>query len=210
MTPARKDGKRRVTLREAIAFHVRSLREHDRITQEELAAAAQRLGFGWGRSTIAAIEAGDRDLSAEELLALPYMLSEASAQKIPGIQAAGTALFEVLRPGSREVLALSDVLELTRGEAEEFIDKGAPALRVKHRSDAVVTEAERKAAARLGIDVERLQTAALTLWGHALPWERDRRVSEHRANASPRSLQALRGHITRELLTELAEHLGIT
>ena len=178
------------------------------ITQDELAASAQRLGFAWSRSTVAAIEGGTRELSVAELLALPFILAEAGAQH-PGVVAAGFTLFELVRPGPKDLLTLSDKLALSDQQARKYIGEGGPAYRVK-ADGGVVTEAETKAAERLGVDVAELQAASYALWDGSLPHEREVRVSHRKpARTTPRTLQALRGHVTRELLNELAEHFGV-
>ena len=67
------------------------------------------------------------------------------------------------------------------------------------------TDAEAKAARRLGTDAETIRTAAKSLWHRVLDHERDARVAAQAdAEASPRKIQALRGHVTRSLLAELA------
>jgi hypothetical protein len=44
-------------------------------------------------------------------------------------------------------------------------------------------------------------------WGRTLAEERDHRLSEQGRDTTPRSRQALRGHITRDLMTELEDEL---
>jgi transcriptional regulator with XRE-family HTH domain len=64
--------------------------------------------------------------------------------------------------------------------------------------------AESKAAAKLGTDAKYVTVAAFGLWRRSLTEERDRRLSDRVADdISARSRQAARGHITRELLSEL-------
>jgi hypothetical protein len=72
---------------------------------------------------------------------------------------------------------------------------------------AVVRLADQKAAAVLGVSVDHLQKAAVRAWGNSLTDERDRRLEERLGGqqVNPRSRQAIRGHITRELLGELRE-----
>jgi hypothetical protein len=65
-------------------------------------------------------------------------------------------------------------------------------------------DAETKAAASLGVTPALLALAARKRWGRSLTAERDRRLADRgHTGAEPRTLQALRGHITRELLEEL-------
>jgi hypothetical protein len=71
--------------------------------------------------------------------------------------------------------------------------------------EAAHGETERKAARTLHIDdPAEVAVAALRLWGRSLTQERDARVVDAAApDASPRTLQALRGHVTRHLLEEI-------
>jgi hypothetical protein len=64
--------------------------------------------------------------------------------------------------------------------------------------------AEQKAARKFGVSPEELDSVAREFWGRSLTDERDARVQEQApADAEVRTLQALRGHVTRELLDEL-------
>jgi Helix-turn-helix domain len=66
-------------------------------------------------------------------------------------------------------------------------------------------DAERKAARKLGVHALQLSVAAHGRYGRSFTDERDARVAEQAPeDASPRSLQALRGHVTRALIAELA------
>ncbi len=80
---------------------------------------------------------------------------------------------------------------------------------LEHALDEVCN-AERHAARKLGTTPERVNLAAVHLWGRTLAEERDHRLSEQAGKASARRRQALRGHITRELLTELETELHNT
>jgi transcriptional regulator with XRE-family HTH domain len=76
-------------------------------------------------------------------------------------------------------------------------------------------DAEHKAATSLGVPPLALSLAARRVWGRSLTAERDRKVVNATAPALardpdatadpewPRRLQAIRGHVTRELLAEL-------
>ena len=67
-------------------------------------------------------------------------------------------------------------------------------------------EAEMQAARRLRTFPLAVAAAARKRWGRSLTEERDRRVAEQTpADAIPRTLQALRGHVTRALLEELRQ-----
>ena len=65
-------------------------------------------------------------------------------------------------------------------------------------------DAEQKAAKKLGVTADDVLAAALTLWGKTLTDERDARAEKQvSGDASPGRLQAIRGHMTRDLLNEL-------
>lgn len=73
---------------------------------------------------------------------------------------------------------------------------------------AARNKSERRAALKLGVNPVELSMVAFHLWGHSFSTERDERA---RRQAGPRSkratLRAVRGHITRRLLLEVAAHL---
>jgi len=74
--------------------------------------------------------------------------------------------------------------------------------------DAARGDAERKAARRLGVPPLDLSVAAHGRYGRSFSDERDRRVAEEAPDdATPRTLQALRGHVTRAMVAELAPAL---
>ncbi len=70
-------------------------------------------------------------------------------------------------------------------------------------------DAEQKAARKFGLPVEDLCLIAYELWHWSLTRERDFRIRAVKPKpSSARSLQALRGHITRDLYDELAEPIA--
>lgn len=72
-----------------------------------------------------------------------------------------------------------------------------------HRAFDPATDTERHAAKRLGIEVPELKYTARTIWDHRdFDEERDRRVGNV-DELPPRSRQARRGLVTREMLAEL-------
>jgi transcriptional regulator with XRE-family HTH domain len=187
-------------LSQVVGFRLRELREMVGMTQDHVARAAQRLGFEWSRSSVAALEAGDRDLSAAEFLALPYILDEAARVSLPTAEVAfGASLAELLSPRRQERLALSDNLSLAPKQVSEWLGETTPKLTPRRLNDEqTIGEAEHKAARRLGIDVARLHGLALDVWGRSLTAERDARLA-NRDDVQPQT----RGHVTRELLDEL-------
>lgn len=70
-------------------------------------------------------------------------------------------------------------------------------------------DAEQKAAHKLGVPALAVSIAAYKRWGRSLTEERDRRVGEQViSETAPRTLQAIRGHVTRVLLTEIASFVS--
>lgn len=61
---------------EVVGERVRMFREAKGVRQEDIANEARKYGFSWGRSSVAALEAGNRDLSVAEFLLLPSMIKK--------------------------------------------------------------------------------------------------------------------------------------
>lgn len=70
-----KDEKER-PLAAIVGEQLKAFREEKGLRQADVAAAASKWGLPWARSSIAALEAGTRNLSVEELLLLPFVISE--------------------------------------------------------------------------------------------------------------------------------------
>ena len=159
---------------------------------------------------MAAIERGTRDLSLLELASVLGALElDLAALRGGGRIAIGDAI-------SVEVDQLLDTLA---GEATTWTvfgrdgDSAMLYLRTGtmgsygealKRILGTYPDADRKAALRLGVAPEDVSRAAESLWGRTLTEERDERVAALAPeDATPRSMQALRGHITRTLLREI-------
>lgn len=173
-------------LARSIGERIRELREEAGLRQDDIAKAAKIFGLGWARSSVAQLERGTRDLAAYELLLLPHVLAEALGWE-PGWDYA------------EELAALYRGVKIARRR------------RQAEKADDQPDEAEAKAARRLGDPVGPLQVVVWgrDLWGRRLSAERDRRVAQRAdEDTTPRRLQALRGHVTRELIEELRVHLA--
>jgi hypothetical protein len=68
------------------------------------------------------------------------------------------------------------------------------------------SDAERHASRRLGVDPAQIRLGALALWRRDFDQERDDRVGDVDA-LEPRSRQARRGLVTREMLAEMEQML---
>ncbi len=173
-----------------------SMRASQQLRQEDVAEAMQGLGLAWERVTVAAVEVGRRTITLLEGAALNVVLGELTEGK--------TRIWDLVdetatvRFGPRSVLSGTHVRYLLgmTNPGDEWIVV-----------DAIPTAAERKAAARLGVDVDRLRRLSEALWGHHFDAERDGRLMPVDGE-SARSTQARRGHIARELVTELSDAMG--
>lgn len=108
---------------------------------------------------------------------------------------------------AREKNRLLQTLGKRSGHQARLWPKATPAQLLAAES-AMSGVAEQKAAAKLRLHALDVSMLSFRLWGCSLTDERDRRVAEalterSEDNVDPRRLQALRGHVTRSMLTEL-------
>jgi transcriptional regulator with XRE-family HTH domain len=225
------------TIEQAIGQEIRRRREAAGIGQSALAAAARQYGLPWTRALVAAVELGRKRLTLGELALMPIVLAEAVTgglvlslrDLIPDddrLVAVGPGLelpLRVARPlllGDDDTSSTARALLLGGDDSEwtsELKEVGAESRAVEAAGDA-----EQKAALALRISPEFLVDAAHQRWGRGLTAERDRRVeaytrpmlkldpSEAERPEWPRRLQAIKGHITRELLKELQTAKAMT
>src|SRR5882724_9856802 len=64
-------------LRAVVGRRVRALREQAGVRQDDIAVRARLLGLNWTRSTVAALERGEKAISIEELVLLTTLLNAA-------------------------------------------------------------------------------------------------------------------------------------
>lgn len=62
---------------------LRRFREARGLRQEDIAEEARKYGFSWGRSSVASLESGNRDLSVNELLLLPSIIKKLGGWEEP-------------------------------------------------------------------------------------------------------------------------------
>ncbi|HZN76211.1 MAG TPA: hypothetical protein VFC00_31665 [Micromonosporaceae bacterium] len=212
------------------------MRERNGRTQDDVARAARDCGLSWDRARVAALERGEKAVSAEELVILPTILTLALMTEVVLPDLLAEDVDVLLAGGSRmsgrevaQVLAgqfVDHVLPTNEALAAEFeaalqafipVFKKVQARMKKLDLPGRISvaylktegEAEAKAAAKFGEQRVIISGAALDLWGRSLTAERDARLAEEvPPDAPPRTVQAKRGHITRRLLAEMAERLG--
>jgi hypothetical protein len=171
---------------------------------------------------VAAIEGGKRVIMLEEFHLLRAVLAVAlSTSK----QAAPDSVYDLLpddgrtdvfvpgrdpqRDATGEFVRLSRGFVVPKSMLPDLLAKrrGGPPLPEPQISDAslmALGHAEQMAAKRLGVTPEAVASMSLWLWEKGLSEERDRLVSERAApDATPATIQALRGRVTRLLTEEL-------
>lgn len=200
------------TLAQLVGSRLRALRTDAGVTADEVARAARASGLtSWHRSTVSTLEAGDRGLSAEELLVLPHVLELAGAGRRLTVADLLPADDERVRLADDATVSGRALRHLARGgrydpvaEFDAPFTRDATAATAREPLD--VTEA---AASRHGLAVEVLNAIATKLWGHDFVTERERRIAAYlAANASDRSLQARRGHASRAMFGEVTEYVS--
>jgi hypothetical protein len=151
----------------------------------------------WSRSTVAKIEADQRDLKVTEWFALLHLLGVGGSDLIP----------KHLVRLTPEVGFHSTALKRSlRGLPTKGINQN----RYVQRDDEP-GEAEQKAARALGMTVVDLLELSRAKWGLSLSAERERRLvrelkrKKPQPPRTPRSVQAVRGRLTRSLIDELRE-----
>jgi transcriptional regulator with XRE-family HTH domain len=209
---------------EVIAANLRRIRTSRGLRQEEVAEAARRTGLAWTDLTVTAVERRRRAVSLAEFWLLLYALDTTTDELL-----AGRDSQRVLVDGAR--LRLSDLRLLARGESRAArleslrrdLAKGGVGIEPtddeyriaeKYGLDpeegsrrAVVASlgsAEVKAARRLGVSPYEVGVVALALWGKGLTDKREDMLAGHARGDA----RALRGHITRSLMAEIAERIS--
>jgi transcriptional regulator with XRE-family HTH domain len=185
-------------LEQAMGGELKRLREAQGVRQDTIAYVAQKFGLSWTQSTVAAIEGGRRSLSIGELGLLPTIATMAGifVQRVLDLMP-DTDESVIVAPGIEIPLNRFRSLYGSREERES-----APSFALPEKRH-IATEAERKAGRALGASPVAVLRAAVDRWGHSLADERDRRIGARAETLSPRSLQAVRGRITRKLVREL-------
>ncbi len=218
----------------ALGHRLRRAREDQGLTADDIARHSTLLGLDWDRSTVARIELGKRRVTASELFLLPRLYGRSGSRLVeilptervaltPAVAATPDALASVLSksrversglegwslPKRDEFVAQTlDQMKAYAPKMDAWARAAAPGAEsygtVAIASQHVKEDATVKAAARLGATPLHVAVAAEQLWERRLAEERDARVEAMGPAPSTRARQARRGHVTRELLVELA------
>lgn len=214
-----------VALLTVITDNMRRIRTERGLLQEDVAMAARWVGLMWSSVTVTQVESGSRQLSLDEVLLLPLVL-RCSLKDLLRTEKDN----DPIQLGYNTILEASTVRELVTEKGPKLSPEEIPMLpRLEAALDTKIMgavrlalleetllsyllvregargEAERKAAQTLKISAPLVTAYALRLWGRSLTEERDGRAVEHIVKG--KELRAVRGHITRALLREIAnEH----
>jgi hypothetical protein len=203
------DSQRRATVERAIGREIGRRREEAEISQSGVAMCARQFGLPWTRATIAAIELGRKELTLGELLLMPLILKEAGVSRAP------LSLGDLIPTDDRPVEVWPG-LQLSLPDARTLLTGGAETREIRPvnvgvdiRDLQACDTAEQKAASTLRVPARAIVDAAYALWDQSLSMERRQRLQRSSAapGATERRRQALKGHITRELLDELRPRL---
>jgi transcriptional regulator with XRE-family HTH domain len=214
-----------------IGAGVKALRLEQELTQDELARRLRNVGLDWDQGAVARLEAGGRGVSPEQELLLAWALGVERYRLVAGEDdqwvtlsprarwriAAVRSAYAGANPGDMPAGDFEDPVKrsarraagaiLGRAEQRAAASKLWPRATVAQLNEVVeaVGDAERKAARHLGVDPVTVSAAAHRKWGRSFTAERDTRAADLvEEGAGRRALQALRGHVTRQLLAELA------
>jgi transcriptional regulator with XRE-family HTH domain len=186
-----------------IGTNLREWREKAGLSQEDLAAMV-RVDLDWTRSTVGKVERGERMLELDEVAVLASLVGGFRLLDSP-------APIQVTERGATfPPHFLANLFDPRM--ADPAFSGVEDAFHAIHRKVAAVLselphEVERRAAARLSITVERLADETKKLYGRNFVEERDGRVRQLQDSGDIRSLRAIRGQVSGELIKEVRGHL---
>jgi len=203
-------------LQATIGERLRQVRQDRSFRQEDIAAGARRIGLRWNRATVALVENGVRALSIGEFLALPVLYNMMVLNSASFPIKRWSALVDFLpEEGDLEIsksciLPASTLQNVAKGDDHAILTStlSVPRGADEEIFDEALGDAEEKAARRLKVSAVDVAKAARELWGESLTEKRDREVAAKLGDvSSPRTLQAVRGHVTRALTNVLSSRL---
>ena len=217
---------------------MRAVREAAGIRQQDLSDAAKRLGLAtWTRTRIAALERGDKAISAEDLVRLLAVLNLSARRRVDAAElfdASDTIALSdtawIPARGVAEVLCGGDTTDhvvtlyqpspssVDTPERRRAADRasrilhaaGRTALPTVGETRAVslgMGEADERAARDLGLDLYPFETLCLVLWGRSLSAERDARMDASRPREGTAERGCTPGPADTQLLAEARTRL---
>lgn len=189
-----------ISLTELMGSNLRDWRMREFLTQDELAALGRNGGLEWSRSVVASIENGNRPFLFDELIALALVGGPIPNELLSGRPSAQVRIGE----RTHALRVIREVIVTSYERKTKY-----RTLRTLLVEESAQLEAEQKAARKLGVSPDVVAAAALELWSNSFTSERNDRVQKQaNPGASPRTLQALRGHVARKMLEEIQSVLA--
>jgi hypothetical protein len=220
-----------VPLRTVLAGNLRRLREEAGIGYDEITKAAAIIGLEWTSAWLTSLEKGTKVPTAEQLLALPVVLSATFEHRITLSDLLAGETPVLLGPETavrarhlRDLVTGEPTRRLISIPVTEPVQEMSPAARAAEkmreirraglgnvdiralgRAEAGAGDAETKLARKLGVAPIRVIAAAASLWGRSLTEERDFRVAEGQG-----ALATVNRKLTAEVTARLDEALRDT
>jgi transcriptional regulator with XRE-family HTH domain len=213
------------TVNQLLAKQIRKVRDAENLRQDELAKTMRRVwGLNWSRATIAALETGKRQLTIEEFLVLLGTYPDrffsdvdqdeitVGAARLPTASIIGLFSLKQLVPYKSRPSLLERIAESNdMGDLENWVHLENPNVPPLILYEEVNADAEQKTAKALsrmcGIRITPMAVVVLArnLWeGRSLSAKRDEEAKKTVGDsADERTLQAVRGHVTRQLVKQL-------
>lgn len=164
---------------------------------------------------VVALEQGRRDLTIDEFVHLRLMLERlgvAREEATVGLVNRGDFAELTVAPLFERGHALTTLADSPIDRVRRIWHAVAPQARFRDAEAAYLAaggDLEQKVGRRTRLDPIAVALVARQAWGRSLTEERDRRVAELApSGTTPRVIQARRGHVTRQLLAELAQPLA--
>ncbi len=195
-----------LSLRALVAGNVTRLRQQAHVAVESVAQTAQLVGMPWTANWVSSMEHGTRSLSAEQLLALPVVLSMALGHRVsladrlagdspvalapdhdplpPGYVrdiVTGTPYhrpFATVGADATTLLMAANVAAVEKMRQIRAANLGDVDVRTLGTAEAGAGQAEARLAKRLGVPEIIVIAAAASLWGRSMSDERDRLLRE--------------------------------
>lgn len=186
-------------MHEVIAAGAAAVRRRKGWTQEQAARACRARGLAtWRTSTVGSLEAGLRRPGVADVLLVCAALGTTLDGLLQAADESGERMVELAPGAAVSTRAIRDRLRPGSG--------GRAAAPLPDAADAAPTEAERRAARRLGTSPAEIRRSSAVLWSRGFDGERDARTGDVTAMA-PRARQARRGHAARQMLAEIGGYL---
>lgn len=194
------------TIEQVVGTNLRRLRDERGWRQDDVARRVGVLGVPWTPPVVASIEAGTRQVHLGELVLAAAALRTSLIDLLAGEGSVSLGGVTVELATFRAALCDPAGSDDLRAAATEHLSRQSrpDTLEARLVAAGAIGEPEYRAGRHLGVAPVVVADYARQIWGRWFHVERDARVVERYGDdLSPRTLQAARGHVTRDLLTEL-------